>query len=1262
MKVPDAVQPDCSAWKSTEFVVTVRGAWDSSNSPSVMPLKIITHDESQRNHDFDLDWEAEYLKLKHIVPSDLLLAAEGLDVANQEGTTSPTKQLRPEEAKTQCAEADADSSAEEIVTSDQEVGTTSSRIKSQSAVFAAGKSAIGVPESEESFENGQESGNETLPGGVAYALPVGNPSQIDSFGGASLSTHPDTGQEDLIIEDTISWDNRRPSLTGEPERPPSKEEFSSEYEDPKLETSISVLEDEETMLQSKDERLESKTVSETVANVDEDDDLVALRELRGDEPPMFRTASNRKLQLSDTAVEKAGRFLETNLERNGGAWKSGDQDTSMVEPVEDLGATGFHTSRGSRLSPSSAALSAAKGILEEGIQTGMASGFQSSRGIKLIPSAKALSAAGHILNDPNMALGTAETLGAKVQQSRTGFATGRGLTLAASPHALNKAQMLLAVELEEVTVNTIPQAEPFPPTGLGSGPETSPDALRKARELLSEEVEDVTITNIQQAFATGRGSKLAASPDALSKAQALLSDELEERLHCETNLPRTDALTRAQHVLEHTETVASGFSNLRGNSLKFSPNALKRAVRILDEKGETPERAIAIDFGMMDERSSIPEQRVQQPSPALAREELEVTPAVGIHKRRLADSTSRPSHRGSTNSSAFKAPRKSAYRPRDVPSAIPLEGIEGPVSIGILTTDKDGTELDVDTFSRTRKRKRNVRCGAFKARICTEAVGKEHLVTFDSSTLGWEPEDLESGIRRIFLKAGVESLAGEFKETGRVSWSSIVHLVTNLFPTRKKDLPSAVGSASWASNCFAQFVQKLLFIEALQRTDGRDDESKRLSLKCVFLEFAQRIEREWNQASAPPLLKILRRDSIAGGPVVLVVRRILGDCRRLELSDGWYNAIAELDDDLAELVRFRRVKVGHKLFITGAAIEQIDATEEEALSASILKLQYNCVRRAKPETTLGFRRAPAIADNLRFVRATGGPVPFVRVVVVRLFPNRFIEQMPDGTKVSRSAEAEDQAQRIHQLKSNGQSPERIVKQVREARVVDSAGGHTFLLMYQMSQNLALTEGSAILISRASLISNRGPPLQEEVQTLENNELWYPFRLIVGSRSLIYPSAHRTNDPGPLKSIFYQIEEVPSRVSIGKSFDIAAEVLYVGDLNGSTRNVYLADCPNSKLAIAEFRGEDARVLPRSLLRHGRVVINAKDLELRQYDRLLDVVSCRFTARTSIVTAPESIAREVRSRFDDSKDAADRLLSYARSIAEGSVKLGDRTAGK
>mmetsp|Transcript_13962 Transcript_13962/g.56200 ORF Transcript_13962/g.56200 Transcript_13962/m.56200 type:complete len:186 (-) Transcript_13962:2027-2584(-) len=176
--------------------------------------------------------------------------------------------------------------------------------------------------------------------------------------------------------------------------------------------------------------------------------------------------------------------------------------------------------------------------------------------------------------------------------------------------------------------------------------------------------------------------------------------------------------------------------------------------------------------------------------------------------------------------------------------------------------------------------------------------------------------------------------------------------------------------------------------------------------------------------------------------------------------------------------------------------------------------------------------------------------------------------MPDGTKVSRSAEAEDQAQRVHQLKSNGLSTERIVKQVREARVVDAAGGHTFLLMYQMSQNPALTEGSAILISRASVISNRGPAAQEDVQALENSELWYPFRLIVGSRSVIYPSAPRTNDPGPLKSIFYRIEEVPLRVSIGKSFDIAAEVIYVGDLNGSTRNVYLADCPNSKLAIAE----------------------------------------------------------------------------------------------
>lgn len=196
--------------------------------------------------------------------------------------------------------------------------------------------------------------------------------------------------------------------------------------------------------------------------------------------------------------------------------------------------------------------------------------------------------------------------------------------------------MLLAVELEEVTVNSIPRAESVFATGKDSGREASPDELKKARKLLSEEVEDVTIINFQQeqsSFATGRGSKLVASPDALSKAQALLADKqgevrgskdekrcdsnpkrngtrLFQRLQRETEFPRADALTRAEHVLQHTEvrafpihsartqglvfsvwsfsqqTVASAFSNLRGNSLKFSPSALERAVRILDEKGE----------------------------------------------------------------------------------------------------------------------------------------------------------------------------------------------------------------------------------------------------------------------------------------------------------------------------------------------------------------------------------------------------------------------------------------------------------------------------------------------------------------------------------------------------------------------------------------------------------------------------------------------------------------------------------------------------
>lgn len=133
---------------------------------------------------------------------------------------------------------------------------------------------------------------------------------------------------------------------------------------------------------------------------------------------------------------------------------------------------------------------------------------------------------------------------------------------------------------------------------------------------------------------------------------------------------------------------------------------------------------------------------------------------------------------------------------------------------------------------------------------------------------------------------------------------------------------------------------------------------------------------------------------------------------RIEVSDGWYSIVAELDEHLSQLLCNRKLFVGQKLRILGAQMSGDAASPLEDHSCC-LKLSINGTRRAHWAAKLGVCRQAAFSVSLRSLRPRGGHAPALRLIVTRRYPMQYFE---NGRRIRRNQKAEDMAQHRHELK------------------------------------------------------------------------------------------------------------------------------------------------------------------------------------------------------------------------------------------------------
>ncbi|KNE58608.1 hypothetical protein AMAG_18278 [Allomyces macrogynus ATCC 38327] len=216
---------------------------------------------------------------------------------------------------------------------------------------------------------------------------------------------------------------------------------------------------------------------------------------------------------------------------------------------------------------------------------------------------------------------------------------------------------------------------------------------------------------------------------------------------------------------------------------------------------------------------------------------------------------------------------------------------------------------------------------------------------------------------------------------------------------------------------------------------GTSDAVVQMSLpwteNAVLDQLRYRYEREVHRAHRPVLTKVLEKDEAAHRAMVLCVARRTGPAA-IEVTDGWYSAVAHLDGTLARALDRGRLAVGSKIVVWGAqlaasagdgpveATAALDAVAdferdgtEVPLASTVpaLRLHANGVKPARYDARLGAAASPLLPLALRGVAPQGGLVSAVRVQILRKYPIQYQERRGDGTRVTRKARDERAAER-----------------------------------------------------------------------------------------------------------------------------------------------------------------------------------------------------------------------------------------------------------
>lgn len=244
--------------------------------------------------------------------------------------------------------------------------------------------------------------------------------------------------------------------------------------------------------------------------------------------------------------------------------------------------------------------------------------------------------------------------------------------------------------------------------------------------------------------------------------------------------------------------------------------------------------------------------------------------------------------------------------------------------------------------------------------------------------------------------------------------------IETIFPNVAVNPATRIGSAAWMRMSYSLAVWKYARLAVGSMQDTQKKACNFFSGAHVVRDILRRLDREWKQNKAMPLLKMVRRDASTFSHFVVLVTKISqGEKGRaaLEISDGWHVARAVTDAALSSAVLHKkRLVVGDKIHISHASVsdtraEQFFFGDGDELGTLLFNLSLNNVRKVPSEqhfaTKLGFHiRSALYTRSTKQICQHGGIIPCIVAVIQRSYPLKFLEKLPEPEDEDQDEEGE----------------------------------------------------------------------------------------------------------------------------------------------------------------------------------------------------------------------------------------------------------------
>ncbi|ORX61294.1 hypothetical protein DM01DRAFT_1119041 [Hesseltinella vesiculosa] len=297
-------------------------------------------------------------------------------------------------------------------------------------------------------------------------------------------------------------------------------------------------------------------------------------------------------------------------------------------------------------------------------------------------------------------------------------------------------------------------------------------------------------------------------------------------------------------------------------------------------------------------------------------------------------------------------------------------------------------------------------------------------------------------------------------------------------------LPSLL-TKTWVSNHYGWIVWKLALRIRQFPWEHVPDGKFQWSPTHVINQLLYRYEREINMGQRSVIKRIMEHDDTPTKPMVLMVADIVAEVRndgskayRLQLTDGWYQISAALDNRLEMMLDLQRLYIGQKIMIVGAQLQHgstatsplsslVTTDEKHDRTSTALLLSANSCLPCAWDWKLGYQRqrrrqVRRIDDN---VYEDGGVVTMLEIIICKKYPMMYSETLASGASQIRSSKEEEFVRLSLDQLQNKSPLERNVSGYFRLRICDISTRKKTLATLLISQateftHSALIEGNA----------------------------------------------------------------------------------------------------------------------------------------------------------------------------------------------------------